>query len=546
MNISLLEILLSVVTLFSAFGIGFIIYIKNRRSATNKLFFLLSLLIDVYIVTNYLSLHPPALTPESQLFWIRMVMVITSFMGPTTLLLVHTFPRERMTLKFWYLIPLVILTAASATASATPLVFKSLAYINAMPIPIPGPAIPIFFLDFVGLFLTSFTILAARYWREQREERKKYLYLLLGVIISFSLTSLFTVIFVVIFQTSQFVFLGPLAPIILIAFIAYAIVKHGLFNIQVIAAEAFTILIWIILFAKIFAVRSIEEALTDGFVFLAIIIFGIFLIRSVTKEVRQREVLEQLSGQLARANSDLKRLDQAKSEFISIASHQLRAPLTVIRGYVSLALEGSFGAVSEKIKEPLKKVEFATIQLIKLVSELLDLSRIESGKIQYKFAAGDIVSVVQGILDEMGPHAKEKGLLLNFQNTVGNHFEYAFDGDKIREVIMNFIDNAIKYSHSGQEIHIRLETVPTQNKKTGDTLRFSVQDNGMGIKKEDLPRLFIKFNRTDEARMRDPNGIGLGLYFVKRIIEDHGGRTWAESEGLEKGSTFFVELPLKK
>ena len=241
---------------------------------------------------------------------------------------------------------------------------------------------------------------------------------------------------------------------------------------------------------------------------------------------------------LAEANVELKKLDAAKSEFISIASHQLRAPLTVIKGYVSLVSEGSFGAITGEIKDALAKVFFSTNQLVKLIGDLLDLSRIEAGKIRYEFKPTDFVEMVSKIADEFQENAKKKGLSLAFANNAGALPQLNLDPDKMREVVVNLTDNAIKYSEKG--------TVSVALEKAGDTaIRLTVKDTGIGIKPEDAGRLFTKFTRTEEARLQDPNGMGIGLYFVKRVIEDHGGRVGVESEGPGKGSTFWAELPIK-
>ncbi len=541
MNILLFEILLSIVVFLISFGLGFVIYIKNRHSATNKLFFLLSFLIDAYIIINYLSLHPPGQTIDSQLFWIRMVMVITSFIGPVTLLLVHTFPEDHISLKLQYLIPIGILTAASAIASATSLVFRDITYVGNSPIPIPGTAIPIFFLDFVGIFLVSFTVLIIRYRRQTGEQKIKYLYLLLGVVISFSLTSIFTVILVVIFKTSNFVLLGSLAPVILMGFIAYAIVKHGLFDIKSIAAEAFTIIIWVILFSKIFIAGSSEEIFVDIFVLVTVIIFGILLIRSVRREVEQREWLEIITRQLEEANQALKKLDLAKTEFISIASHQLRAPLTVIKGYLSMTLEGTLGVISKQTKESLGKAAFSTEQLVKLVNELLNLSRMEAGKIEYKIVMNNLSLIIKEVMDELKPQALQKKIKLILEPKGGLE-QFMFDRDKLREAIINLLHNAIKYSENGNVVILQ-EIITREGKRIA---RVSIKDNGMGIAQEDIHRLFTKFVRSEQAKAADVNGMGLGLFFVKKVAEDHGGKAWAESAGLGKGSTFFIEIPFKQ
>lgn len=263
-------------------------------------------------------------------------------------------------------------------------------------------------------------------------------------------------------------------------------------------------------------------------------------VKERTQELEQSNVhLEKISIELASANAGLKRLDQTKSEFISIASHQLRAPLTVIKGYLSLALEGTLGQIPQQAKESLGKAAFSTEQLVKLVNELLNLSRIESGKIQYNFAMNDLDKIITEVVDEFKSQAKDRGVILRLK--LEKLPPFMFDRDKIRELIINYVHNAVKYTLKGN-IDIQSEIV---KKTTGQFVRFSVTDQGIGIDKEDVSRLFQKFTRTEQAKLNDPNGMGLGLYFVKRIAQDHGGNAWAESLGLGKGSTFIMEIPFK-
>ena len=266
--------------------------------------------------------------------------------------------------------------------------------------------------------------------------------------------------------------------------------------------------------------------------------FSILLIGSVRREVQQREKMEILAKELETANAELKKLDETKSEFISIASHQLRAPLTIVKGYVSLILEGTIKHGSEVETESLHKVETVTEQMVKLINDLLNLSRIEAGKIKYNFAEHDLAKIVQEVVDEFQTNAAKKQLELVFQNDAPQLPPLVLDADKIREVAVNLTDNAIKYSNVGK-IVVRLKLVE-------NGIQLSVQDQGIGLDQEDLKRLFTKFVRIEEARKFDPNGTGLGLYFLKRVAEDHGGRVGVKSEGRGRGSTFFVELPIKK
>ena len=299
---------------------------------------------------------------------------------------------------------------------------------------------------------------------------------------------------------------------------------------------------------------SEANALPNKILFLAVIaiLVGMLLLGALIANARKlfktnvklHETLEELArlnDRLKEANGTLKVLDQAKTEFMSIASHQLRAPLTVIKGYLSLALEGTLGVIPKQAKESLGKAAFSTDQLVKLVNELLDISRMEAGKIEYKMAANNLSLIIKEVMDELKPQAEQKKIILKLesQDDLG---QFNFDRDKMREVIINLLHNAVKYTQRG-EIMVRQQIIGRDGKEYA---RISVKDNGMGIAKEDIHRLFTKFVRSAQAKEVDVNGMGLGLFFVKKVVEDHGGKAWAESDGLGKGSTFFVEIPFKR
>ncbi|TSC77599.1 MAG: hypothetical protein G01um101433_516 [Parcubacteria group bacterium Gr01-1014_33] len=335
--------------------------------------------------------------------------------------------------------------------------------------------------------------------------------------------------------------LTNLMVIIGASIVGYAILRHQLFNIRIVTAQLLTLILAGFGLFRLIVSASVQEMVFNVLLLAITLLVGVYLILSVRKEVEQRERLEVLSHALAEANEELKKLDAAKSEFVSIAGHQLRAPLTVIRGYVSMAMEGSFGAIDEKVKDALGKVEYSAVQLVKLVASLLDLSRIESGRIKYDFVMGDFQSLTEKVIEEFTSPAKKKGLRILFENRAGTLPQFLFDQDKMREVAVNLVDNAVKYSKEG-EVAVRLEVTATGGKPHA---RLSVHDSGIGIKKEDIAKLFSKFARTEQAQLADPNGMGIGLYFVKRVVEDHGGKVWAESEGEGKGSTFFLEIPMR-
>lgn len=252
--------------------------------------------------------------------------------------------------------------------------------------------------------------------------------------------------------------------------------------------------------------------------------------------IKLKKEVDIATEDLRSANDKLRQLDEAKSEFISIASHQLRTPLTVIKGYISMILDGNFGKLTDNEVEALEKVYASNERLIQLVENLLNISRIESGRLQFNFKAVKFISLVASVVEELGSTARAKGIKLIFEKPKIVSMLATIDEEKIRQVIMNLIDNAIKYTKQGQVV-VELE-------KTENKIKFSVTDTGLGILKEEMEELFNKFARGAETSLVYTEGTGLGLYVAKQMIDAHKGKIWAESSGLNKGSKFCFEIPI--
>lgn len=247
-----------------------------------------------------------------------------------------------------------------------------------------------------------------------------------------------------------------------------------------------------------------------------------------------KEEIKKATSNLLVANEKLRKLDKAKSEFISIASHQLRTPLTVIKGYISMILEGSFGKLKIKQKEALKKVFASGERLIQLVENLLNISRIESGRMQFNYEEVSLEEAIKNLLDQLKLKAEKKNIKLLFKK-IDKIEKIKIDKEKISQVVINLVDNAIKYTDKGK-IEVSLE-------KKGKKLIFCVKDSGIGIGKDNLPSLFRKFSREAGVFTVNREGTGLGLYVAKKIIEQHKGEIWAKSKGSGEGSEFCFSLP---
>jgi signal transduction histidine kinase len=236
------------------------------------------------------------------------------------------------------------------------------------------------------------------------------------------------------------------------------------------------------------------------------------------------------------ANYQLKKLDEAKSEFISIASHQLRTPLTVIKGYSSMMIEGSFGVVPDPIMSNIKKIYESNQRLITLVEDLLNISRIESGRLQFNFEVCQLEEMVGSVVEELKVNADNKNLFLVYDRPVDTLAAVKVDKSKLRQVLINLIDNGIKYTSVGG---LTVKVV-----QDGRLLRFTVTDTGIGIAAEDMPYLFKKFSRGEGISVVHTEGTGLGLYVGKMMIEEQHGHIWVQSAGNGKGSVFGFELPI--
>ncbi|HVE80830.1 MAG TPA: HAMP domain-containing sensor histidine kinase, partial [Candidatus Dormibacteraeota bacterium] len=247
------------------------------------------------------------------------------------------------------------------------------------------------------------------------------------------------------------------------------------------------------------------------------------------------EGIQDATKRLKTANRHLKELDQAKDEFISMASHQLRTPLTTVKGYISMMLDGDVGKVGKDQKEFLEYAYGGAQRMVHLISDLLNISRMEAGRFMIERTAVDLQKMAQEETTQLQTHAKEKGLKLEFIPPAKPLPTLNVDEDKTRQVVMNFIDNALYYTKKGR-ITVTLE-------RAGDQAVLKVQDTGIGVPKADQAKLFKKFFRAENAHKVRPDGTGLGLYLAKRVIADQGGTLIFESaEG--KGSTFGFKLPL--
>jgi len=243
--------------------------------------------------------------------------------------------------------------------------------------------------------------------------------------------------------------------------------------------------------------------------------------------------VEERTRQLTQALEEVKTISKRKSDFISSVSHELRTPLTSIKGYAAILLAGKLGAMPDEIKNRLEKINRHSDELVHMVNDLLDISRIESGKVDMKIESLDLKTIVEKVGDLLGEQLKTKNIGLG--GAIGNNCpEILADRGQIERVFINLVGNALKFTPQNGKININATCL---NK----IIQIDVQDNGFGIPQEAQEHIFEEFYRVDNTINQQVKGTGLGLTLVKHIIEAHQGKIWVKSK-LGEGSTFSFTL----
>jgi signal transduction histidine kinase len=238
--------------------------------------------------------------------------------------------------------------------------------------------------------------------------------------------------------------------------------------------------------------------------------------------------------QLQQTNEKLKEIDETKDEFISMASHQLRTPLTSMKGYVSMVLEGDVGPITDSQRKMLSQAFNSSQRMVYLIADLLNVSRLRTGKFVINNKETDLAQVVESELSQLYEAAVARNVKF-FYNKPSNFPKLMLDETKIRQVVMNFIDNALYYTPKGGRVSVEL-------KSNDKIIEYTVTDTGLGVPKDEQPHLFSKFYRAQNARKMRPDGTGLGLYMSKKIITAQGGSIiFSSIEG--EGSTFGFRFP---
>jgi signal transduction histidine kinase len=518
---------------FTALISGFVVFIHDRKRLENQAWFALTMCTAIWSSAYF---YMTIANSYTQGFWGNWILHYAAICIPLfyfilVLTLTNTLKKYQKKLIVYIVIAFIFITINLSPLFVSDVIPK----VGFNYAPVPGHLYFLFLIYFIVLVLDGIVTTYRVAINSTTPSIKSRLWYTIIFTIAASVGG--GSVFLTTFSTNI-----PPYPLILFslypAISGYAILRYQLFDVRVVTAQIFTFSLWIAIFVRVLLSQTTQEQIFNAILLLITIVLGLLLNRSVKREVSQREKIELLAADLQKANDRLRELDKQKSEFVSFATHQLRAPLTAMKGYASLILEGDLGKLSREMKSAITRIYDSSNTLASIVDDYLNISRIELGSMKYSFENVDLKDVLDNVIGELRPNIEKSGIKFEIDVDRTRKYMVHVDKDKFKQIIANLIDNALKYTPTGTL------TVSIKNKRVGTDAKiiFAVKDTGIGIAGEVLPKLFAKFTRAENGSRQNIHGTGLGLYVAKEIVTAHKGRIWAESPGEGRGSTFSVEL----
>ena len=711
-----MQLFIALSALIVSLIVALFVYVKNPRSGTHLYFSLLVFFISVYPLFNYLAVNSES--NEVALSWAKLILLVSIPQGPLLFFFASVFPKKEYFFRLKIQLVVLAWMLINIVLASLGLIFKSVSIEDGVVSLQPGPLGPSFALLHISTIIAGLVVLFRKRQKSRNQDRSQLNYIFFGILFSFSLTFLITIVLPVLFKNTVLLSISPLFLSVAVIAAAYAIVSQKLFDIRgaIVRSVAYLFVSALIVASYVFVtffIRSIffpdhdlgsvelvtsvflvgalvltfdvtrrafnkftnkfffrdsydpqefvdqlnksivsnieigillrhtaaiiQENLKCNFVHIVIpktesmegrivgtvdadysehelnymrgrlvglgrkivasedlgpeedelrkiynkrsisvlvhlaatsygqsqtiayVIFGnkksgnIYskadlkivdiiadeLVIAIQNALRFEEIqdfnvtlqnkVNPATNKLRRTNEKLKAMDETKDEFISMASHQLRTPLTSVKGYLSMVLEGDAGEINDTQRKLLDQAFVSSQRMVYLIADLLNVSRLRTGKFIIDAHPANLAEMVSGEISQLVGQARAKGITLTF-NKPDDFPDLLIDETKTRQVIMNFVDNALFYTPSDGKIEISL----TEDK---GHVYFQVKDNGLGVPKDEQKHLFTKFYRAKNARNIRPDGTGLGLFMAKKVITAQGGNIlFSSTEG--KGSTF--------
>lgn len=513
-----------------ALSLSFYVFWNGRKFLLNRLLFLIAILFSTWTISTLIAwtnIHSNFLMFIWTFFGIILGLISVSSVYFIYVFLEKKDVSEKIKKLFLYLLsPILFLSFTNLNTSGFNLANCDAFEFEWLPYR--------FYYTSLGILAMAWILfLLIKKYRASAKDFKKEI-ILMGIGIELFLFSFFGMEFIAslftrlgIFPDSELELYGLFGMVIFMIYISILMVRFKTFNIKLLATQA---LVWglvVLIGSQFFFIKTKTNMILNGFTFVSSVVIGYYLIKSVKKEIEQRE-------QLAKLNFNLKTLIKQRESLVHLVTHKVKGSFTRTKFIFAGILDGTFGEISEEIKKVAKQgLDFDNggIQTVDLV---LNAANLQNGLIKYDMKELNLKDIVLSVFEDKKLEAERRGLVIN---TKIESEEYKTVGDNfwLKEVVNNLVDNSLKYTKTGN-IEVGLE-------KKNDKILLSVKDTGLGITEEDKKNLFTEGGRGKDSVKVNVDSTGYGLYTVKLVVEAHKGRVWAESEGFEKGSQFYVELP---
>jgi len=524
--------------------IGLIIYIHQPKSAINRSFFLLMSVISLWAFLMFFF-RSLAGSHEYALVIARIMYAIAALVPAIFLSFVVGFLGYKH--KYKRIIGFVGASLVSLIVVAiitTPILLTDVILISRNLEPIitfNNTIYVIYALYIMVMFMTSYVFLVHALLERRRRNKsiKQIFYIILSTSVAATAT-LVTNLIAPLFGYFELNWFGQISILLMVLFLAYGVYKERIFNARIATVELLVATSLILSLSQIILSKS---SLATMFSFVTLILFGVFglaLIKTVNREIKANERLQKQKKKLRQLNKRLVEMDEKKTEFLHIATHQLRGPITAIRGYTALLHDGDYGKMNNQIQVPLQKILVASEVMTDTINDYMDIARIEENRIKIKPEDLNLCEIVIQQMDMAKVHAEKQGIqfILDIDKESNSQCAVHADMKSIVQVLNALLENAIKYTPQG--------TVTLQAGHSADGKRavIKVKDSGIGIPKAEIDNIFSKFSRASNAKQSSIFGTGMGLFIAKSLIEVNGGSINVASDGNGKGTTFTMELPL--
>ncbi len=506
--------------------LGVFIFLSNSKERINRNFFVFSLTATGWGVTMFLFRSFPDYNSG---FFAKMLYASASMIPFVFLYFIRVFPTEKfsITRKQIQILSVPFLLVFSMSLLTDELVVTSFSVPHSEPVITFNGLYHTLYALYINIYFSiGYIILFLKYFKSQGVEKVQIAYVITGTLVG-TIIGVSTNLVMPYLGNFSLNWMGQIGVVSMVGAIAYSIMKHRLFNMKVLATQFIVVFLCISLFMKVlFSVDNQDFIINNAFLVLTIVV-GIFLIRSVIKEVRQREQIEKLA-------EDLKKANQGQTNLIHFMNHQIKGRFGVAKNIFAELLTDDYGKMPEFAKALLEKGLDETNKGVEYVQGVLKGASAENGTLPLEMTEINFKNIVEDTFNNQKEKAEARGLKFDFSVCDG---EYKVKGDilQLSEAVRNLFDNSINYTLEGS-IKISLECDER-------VIKLTIKDTGVGLSEEDKNKLFKSGGRGSESLKINVNSTGYGLAFVKGVIEAHKGRVWAESEGRDKGSVFHVELP---